>query len=205
LKPHFTTSIFKTKFLRQQFTVMCKLSENKSLIQEERIASKILPIRGEKIMPDFHLAELYGIETRALKQAVKRNIERFPGDFMFELSATEISLLVSQNVIPSKSYLGGAVPYAFTETGVAMLSSVLKSKQAVDINIAIMRTFVMLRKMLYNYQELLHWQSEIEKKLGEHNNQILIIFEYLKQFEQTKQQELKQNNRPRIGFKPLKK
>jgi hypothetical protein len=205
LKPHFTTSIFKTKFLRQQFTVMCKLSENKSLIPEERIASKILPIRGEKIMPDFHLAELYGIETRALKQAVKRNIERFPGDFMFELSATEISLLVSQNVIPSKSYLGGAVPYAFTETGVAMLSSVLKSKQAVDINIAIMRTFVMLRKMLYNYQELLHWQSEIEKKLGEHNNQILIIFEYLKQFEQTKQQELKQNNRPRIGFKPLKK
>jgi hypothetical protein len=184
---------------------MCKLSENKSLIPEERIASKILLIRGEKIMLDFHLADLYGIETRVLKQAVKRNIERFPGDFMFELSENEISLLVSQNVIPSKSYLGGAIPYAFTETGVAMLSSVLKSKQAVDINIAIMRTFVMLRKMLYNYQELLHWQSEIEKKLGEHNNQILIIFEYLKEFEQTKQQKFEQKNRPRIGFKPLKK
>jgi hypothetical protein len=97
---------------------------------------------------------------------------------MFELTEDEINNLVSQNVIPSKSYLGGAVPYAFTETGVAMLSSVLKSKQAIDINIAIMRTFVMLRKILYNYKELLRWQSEIEQKLGEHNNQILMIFEY---------------------------
>lgn len=123
---------------------------------------------------------------------------------MFELKEDEINNLVSQNVIPSKSYLGGAVPYAFTETGVAMLSSVLKSKQAVDINIAIMRTFVMLRKMLYNYQELLHWQNEIEQKLGEHNNQILIIFEYLKQFEQAKQQDLEQKNRPKIGYKPAK-
>jgi len=144
---------------------------------------------------------LYGTETRALKQAVKRNIDRFPSDFMFELSEEEINSLVSQNVIPSKSYLGGAVPYAFTETGVAMLSSVLKSKQAVDINIVVMRTFVMLRKMLYNYQELLRWQSEIEQKLGEHNNQILMIFEYLKQFEQAKQQELEQKTRPKIGFK----
>lgn len=82
-----------------------------------------------------------------------------------------------------------------------MLSSVLKSKQAVDINIAIMRTFVMLRKILYNYQELLSWQTEIEQKLGEHNNQIMLIFEYLKQFEQTKQQELEQKNRPKIGYK----
>jgi hypothetical protein len=92
---------------------------------------------------------------------------------LFELTEDEISNLVSQNVIPSKSYLGGAFPYAFTETGVAMLSSVLKSKQAIDINIAIMRTFVMFRKMLYNYQELLHWQTEIEQKLGEHNNKIV--------------------------------
>jgi len=105
---------------------MSNLSENKTLVPQERIASKILLIMGEKIMLDFHLAELYGTATRALKQAVKRNIERFPGDFMFELSEDEINSLVSQNVIPSRSYLGGAVPYAFTETGVAMLSSVLK-------------------------------------------------------------------------------
>jgi hypothetical protein len=112
-------------------------------------------MRDEKVMLDFHLAELYGIETRVLKQAVKRNIERFPDDFMFELTENK---LVSQLVIPSKSYTGGAVPFAFTETGVAMLSSVLKSKLAVGINIAIMRTFIMLRKMLYNFKELLHWQ-----------------------------------------------
>lgn len=92
---------------------MSKLAENKSLVPEERIASKILFLRGEKIMLDFHLADLYGIETRALKQAVKRNIERFPDDFMFELTVDEINNLVSQNVIPSKSYLGGAIPYAF--------------------------------------------------------------------------------------------
>ena len=183
---------------------MNKLAKNKTLIPEERIASKILLIRGEKIMLDFHLAELYGIETRALKQAVKRNIERFPDDFMFELTKDEISSLVSQNVIPSKSYLGGAVPYAFTETGVAMLSSVLKSKQAVEINIAIMRTFVMLRKMLYNYQELLAWKEEMERKLSEQGNQILIIFEYLKQFEKTKQEEIEKKNRPKIGFKKPK-
>lgn len=183
---------------------MSNLAENIPLVPEERIASKILLIRGEKIMLDFHLADLYGIETRALKQAVKRNIERFPSDFMFELTENEIYNLVSQNVIPSKSYFGGAIPYAFTETGVAMLSSVLKSKQAVDINIAIMRTFVMLRKMLYNYQELLRWQTEMEQKLGEHTNQILLIFEYLKQFEKSKQQELEQKNRPKIGFKKQK-
>jgi len=109
--------------------------------------------------------------------------------------------MVSQFVIPSKSYLGGAVPYAFTETGVAMLSSVLKSKQAVDTNIAIMRTFVILRKRLTNYQELLGWQNEIEQKLGEHSDQILIIFEYLKQFEEAKQEIIKHKKRVLIGYK----
>jgi len=179
---------------------MDKLQE--SVVPEDRIANKILLMRGEKVILDFHLAELYGIETRSLKQAVKRNLDRFPKDFMFPITIDEINTLVSQNVIPSKSYLGGAVPYAFTETGVAMLSSVLNSKLAIHINIAIMRTFVLLRKMLYNNHDLLHWQSEIEKKLGKHNDQILMIFEYLRQFEEVKQQELGQKNRPRIGFKP---
>ena len=152
-------------------------------------------------MLDFHLAELYGTKTSALKQAVRRNIERFPDDFMFQPTEDEINSLVSQNVIPSKSYLGGAIPYAFTETGVAMLSSVLKSKQAVDTNIAIMRTFVMLRERLTNYQELLNWQNEIEQKLGEHSDQILIVFEYLKQFEEAKQEIIKHKNRLLIGYK----
>ncbi len=181
---------------------MERLPDHKFPVPEERIASKILFLRGEKVMLDFHLAELYGIETRALKQAVKRNIARFPVDFMFELTEDEINILVSHFVIPSKSYLGGAVPYAFTETGVAMLSSVLKSQQAIAINVAIMRTFVTLRKILYDNKELVRWKSEIESKLVEHNDQILLIFEYLRNFEKVKEQELKQKNRPKIGFKP---
>ena len=100
-------------------------------LKEENIATQILFIRKEKVILDFHLATLYELETRVLKQQVKRNIERFPDDFMFILSDKEIELLVSQNVIPSKSYLGGANPMAFTEQGVAMLSSVLRTKKAV--------------------------------------------------------------------------
>lgn len=161
------------------------------VIPDERIASKILLLRGEKVMLDFHLAELYGIETRALKQAVKRNIS----------SEDEIKTLVSQFVIPSKSHLGGAVPFAFTETGVAMLSSILSSAKAVNINIAIMRTFVIMRKMLYNDQAMMHWQSEIEQKIGKQNQQILLIFDYIRNFEKAKQKELLQKNRNKIGFK----
>lgn len=177
--------------------------DNESLIPEERIASKILLIRGEKVMLDFHLAELYGIPTRVLKQAVKRNKERFPEDFLFELTEIEINHLVSQIVIPSKSYLGGAVPYAFSETGVAMLSSVIKSPQAVKINIAIMRTFVLLRKVLYKNQNQLLWRSEIEQKISRQDKQILSIFEYIRRFEKQKQQELLQKTRRKIGYKTM--
>ncbi len=180
---------------------MSKKSKNEILIPAERIASRIMLMREEKIMLDFHLAELYGIETRALKQAVKRNIERFPSDFMFELNEDEINSLVSQNVIPSKRQLGGAVPFAFTEPGVAMLSSILKTQTAINVNIAIMRTFVKLRKMMFNYTDIIKWQSDIDKKLGEHDSKLLLIFEYLKQFEQSKIQEMEQYNRTKIGFK----
>jgi hypothetical protein len=189
------TGILKRKSKEQQ-----KMNKE-TLIPTERIASRILLMREEKIMLDFHLAELYGIETRALKQAVKRNSDRFPSDFMFELNEDEIDSLVSQNVIPSKSQLGGAVPYAFTEPGVAMLSSVLKSQTAVKINIAIMRTFVTLRRMMFNYKEIVEWQSKIDKELGEHDKKILLIFEYLKQFEYYKIQEQEKQKRRKIGFK----
>jgi hypothetical protein len=117
-------------------------------MQIEKIKTKIYEIRGQKIMLDFDLAKLYEIETRALKQAVRRNIERFPDDFMFELTVDEVNIMVSQNVIPSKSYLGGAIPYAFAETGVAMLSSVLRSDKAINVNISIMRAFVAIRKYI---------------------------------------------------------
>ena len=105
--------------------------ENITVIKEENIANHIYFLRGHNIILDFDLASLYGVEPRALKQAVKRNIARFPDDFMFELSPKEIDFVVSQNVIPSKRYLGGAVPFAFTEQGVAMLSGVLKSSRAI--------------------------------------------------------------------------
>ena len=117
-------------------------------IKEENIASHIYLIRGQKVMLDYDLAMLYGVETRALKQAAKRNAKRFPEDFMFVLTENEVNNLVSQNVIPSKSYLGGALPMVFTEQGVAMLSGILNSNRAIDVNIAIMRTFVQIRRWM---------------------------------------------------------
>src|SRR5258705_7132212 len=119
-----------------------------------QIQNKIHDIRGLKVMLDFDLAEMYGVETRALKQAVKRNIARFPGDFMFQLKNKEAEILVSQNVIPSKSKLGGALPFAFTEQGVAMLSSILNSEKAINANIIIIRTFVLTRQYILHYKGL---------------------------------------------------
>src|SRR5438477_2059324 len=118
------------------------------------VQRRILVIRGQNVMLDFDLAELYGVETRTLKQAVRRNLDRFPMDFMFELSAAEIKKLVSQTVIPTVGRLGGATPMAFTEEGVAMLSSVLRSPRAMQVNIAIMRAFVRLREMLMSNADL---------------------------------------------------
>jgi len=122
------------------------------------IQNKIFEVRGCRVMLDYHLAELYQVETRALKQAVKRNIERFPSDFMFVLTQEEANLLlsigVSQNVIPPAYNFGVAMPMAFTEQGVAMLSSVLRSKVAIEVNISIMRAFVLMRQMAIGYEEL---------------------------------------------------
>lgn len=101
----------------------------KEIVPQKVIEQRIYLIRRQKVMLSMHLAELYGVETRALVQAVKRNIERFPEDFMFQINDSEAETLVSQNVIPHKKYLGGSLPYAFTEQGVAMLSSVLKRKR----------------------------------------------------------------------------
>jgi ORF6N domain len=111
---------------------------------------------GQRGMLDYDLALLYEVETRVLKQGVKRKIDRFPDDFMFEMTTSEIDLMVSHFVIPSKSYLGGAKPFVFTEQGVAMLSSVLKSKKALQVNIGIMRVFVEVRKAVSHNQELIN-------------------------------------------------
>ena len=121
---------------------------DKLIINEKNIQSRIFTIRGIQLILDRDLAELYGVETRVLKQAVKRNIERFPEDFMIEATDEDINFMVSQSVIPSKQHLGGAKPFMFTEQGVANLSSVLKSPIAIEINIKIMRAFVSMRRYL---------------------------------------------------------
>ena len=153
----------------------------KSVIPTENAINKILIIRNQKVILDRDLALLYKVETRALKQAVKRNIKRFPPDFMFVLFKKEIDLLVSQNVIPSKSYLGGANPMAFTEQGVAMLSSVLKSERAIEVNILIMRAFVKLREIISTHKKVEEKLKEIESKLKEHYDQIVQIIQVINQ------------------------
>lgn len=177
---------------------------NSLVLQEAIIASKIITIREEKVILDVHLAELYEVETRALKQAVRRNKDRFPDDFLYELTEAEVEDVVSQNVIPSRRHLGGAVPFAFTENGVAMLSSVLTSKRAVEVNIAIMRTFTMLRKMLLLQKDIIHEIAQIKRHLSGQDSNITLIFEYLKQFEEARARELEQKERSRIGYKPGK-
>ena len=149
-----------------------------NLLSQESIGSKILWLRQEKVLLGADLAELYGVETRALNQAVKRNRERFPADFMFRLTGKEVELLVSQNVIPHPGRLGGALPYAFTEQGVAMLSGVLKSPRAVAVNIEIMRAFVQLRGMLASNAALSRKLAALERRYDE---QFKIVFDAIRQ------------------------
>ena len=157
-----------------------------------QIVDRIFYVRNQKIMFDFDLAQMYGVETRALKQAVKRNPDHFPKDFMFVLNMTEVKKMVSQNVIPSRKLLGGAKPMGFTEQGVSMLSSVLKSKRAVKVNISIMRAFVQMRQLLEGNKELSKKISELEKK---YDSQFKLVFDAIKTLIHQKQQP-----RERIGF-----
>ena len=176
--------------------------EGKSSIirQEAVIASRIITLRGEKVLLDIHLAELYEVENRTLKQAVRRNIDRFPSDFMYELTEDEMDAVVSQNVIPSKRHFGGAAPFAFSESGVAMLSSVINNKKAIEVNIAIMRTFTLLRKMLLVQDNVMQEINEIKGTIADQGGIIQQILDYLRQFEEAKKLELDQKNRKRIGF-----
>ena len=153
-------------------------SEMTDLILAEKIESKIFQIRGKKVMLDKDLASLYEVKPTALRQQVKRNYERFPVDFIFQLTGAEAKSLVSQNVIPSLRSLGGYLPYAFTQEGVAMLSSVLHSRRAVLVNIQIMRAFVNLRRMALTYVALKRDIERIEKK---YDKQFAIVFQTIKQ------------------------
>lgn len=170
------------------------------IIPQERILNRIIVLREEKVMLDFHLAELYGVENRALKQAVRRNIDLFPDDFMFVLTKEEKDFVVSKSLVSSQHHFGGANPFAFTETVIAMLSSVLKSKRAKEMNVTIMRTFVAIRKLALDYAEIMEELEGIRKKVSGQSQQIGMIFDYLKKYEQLKQSEIEQQNRKRIGF-----
>jgi len=163
----------------------------------EHIKNTIHEIRGTKVILDFELAKMYQVETRALKQAVRRNIERFPIDFMFELTEEEMKNLTSQFVTSS---WGGTrhQSFAFTEQGVAMLSSVLKSKKAIQINISIMRAFVMMRQWALTHQELSKRLDALEQQYGQKFSDIEQVLNFLIQKDQKKAQ---QQQRNRIGFK----
>lgn len=170
---------------------------NKSLrVFEEKIINKIYLIRGKKVMLDFELAEMYAVETKQLKRQVKRNIERFPDDFMFELNNKEFKDLRSQF---GTSSWGGIrySPMAFTEQGVAMLSSVLNSSTAIKVNIQIIRVFTKIKEMLLTNKDILLKLELLENKVAGHDQNIQMIFEALKQLLNPPQEP-----RKRIGFKP---
>ena len=151
------------------------------LVPVEVIEKKIMLIRGQKVMLDADLADLYGVETRSLVQAVKRNIDRFPPDFLFQLSQAEFESLRSQFVISKGKGGRRYPPYAFTEQGVAMLSSVLNSQRAIQVNIKIMRVFGRLRQMMASHKALAGKLSELEERLHDHDERITDIFKAIRQ------------------------
>ena len=171
------------------------------VITEERVIEKIYVIRGERVMLDNDLAKLYGVETRRLNEQVKRNMDRFPLDFMFQLTREEFINLKSQTATSS---WGGrrTLPFAFSEHGVLMLSSVLNSEMAIKVNIQIMRVYTKIRNMLSTHKEILRKFEKMESKIAEHDDSIMIIMEYLKRFEDAKREELAKKDRRKIGYKP---
>lgn len=194
-----------------------KLFSTMQIIQS--IQNRIYDIRGERVMLDFDLAQLYEVETKALNQAVKRNIKRFPKDFMFRLTVTEWEAMRSQAVTASKSTKGskatvskgiillqnkrntGVTPYAFTEQGVAMLSGILNSDKAINMNIAIMRAFVEVRKVFLQQSNLKDQLKEIKERLGEHDVQLNQIYDAMENLLDEKAAQKKWEDRDRIGFK----
>lgn len=159
----------------------------------EHLARLVSVVRGEKVLLDSDLADLYGVTTKALNQAVKRNQERFPADFMFQLSADEWAQMRSQTVTASRRNIA-AIPNAFTEQGVAMLSSVLRSQRAVEVNIAIMRTFVQLRRLMDSNRDLARRIDALEARYDE---QFASVFDAIKQLITEDKQ--RKGKRP-IGF-----
>jgi len=157
------------------------MKSKNSIVPQSKIENRIFVIRGHKVMTSIHLAEPYGVETRALNQPVKRNILRFPSDFMFQISEQEPDLLVSQNVIPHRKLYGGSLPFALTLQGMAMLSTVLRGGRAMQMNIAIMRALVKLREILSTHKEIASKLNQLETKVEKHDEEFQSIFEAIQQ------------------------
>lgn len=174
------------------------MKEKELLVPDEVVLTKIYLIRGQKVMLDSDLAALYGVETKRLKEQVRRNIGRFPEDFMFELSKEENEFLRSQFATLKRGQHSKFLPYAFTEHGVLMLSSVLNSEQAINVNIRIMRLFTKMREILMTHKDLLLELEEIRKKMVTQDERIDLVFDYLTQFIIKDDSELE---RKKIGFK----
>ncbi|SOD19689.1 ORF6N domain-containing protein [Pedobacter xixiisoli] len=168
-----------------------------AILSDDIVVNKIYVIRNQKVMLDRDLAELYGVETKVLKQAVKRNIDRFPEDFMFELTKSEFENWRSQFVTSNSDKMGlRYAPFAFTEHGVLMLSSILNSQQAIQVNIQIVRIFTRLRNLLSKHTELKLEIADIKRHLQNHDKNIELVFSYLDKL-------IDKENQPRkrIGFK----
>jgi hypothetical protein len=156
--------------------------ENKTLIPDELLIKKIYLIREQKVIMDKDLAELYGVATKVLKQAVRRNQERFPEDFMFEMTPIELENWRSQFVTSNSDKMGLRYPpFCFTEQGVAMLSSVLNSDTAIRVNIQVIRVFTRMRQLVLTHKDILLQLEKIERKLSKHDEDIILVFKYLKQ------------------------
>ena len=167
------------------------------MIPDELVMNKIYFIRGQKIMLDRDLAELYGVETKRLKEAVRRNIDRFPDDFMFEMTLEELENWRTQFATSNSEKMGLRYPpFCFTEQGVAMLSSVVNSETAIRVNIQIIRVFTKMRELLLTHKDILLQLEKMEKKLTGHDEDIALIFKYLKQLLTPPQ-----TPRSKIGFK----
>jgi len=169
-------------------------------MQLQKVQHKIYEIRNQKVMLDFDLSKLYDVETKVLNQAVKRNIERFPVDFMFQITKSEFDSLRSQFVTleNGKGQHSKYLPYAFTEQGLAMLSGILKSKKAIDVNISIMRAFVFLRQYALTHKDLTEKLNELERK---HNKQFKDVYEAINYLITKDKQIEKQKSRKKIGYK----
>lgn len=162
------------------------------------LVNKIYTLRHENVMIDRDLADLYEVSARRLREQVRRNIEKFPEHFMFQLSEKEVEIMVSQNAIPSRQHLGGALPYAFTEHGVLMLSNVLKSDLATKMSIMLIEIFVQLRRSLNSYSELRLEIEQIKTKLNNQDKNMEIVFQYLDELADKRQQP--ETERKRIGY-----